>query len=147
MFVNGHAEELRSSFARHRGKKELMIDITPDRVWTMDLGVFAQKMATLIHPDLEDWFIPRFSTTTNNDKSIAAIVVMGTVQEFFDCRLRGGCGFPSVTLLGEKSDWYDVEKRTTQLRHYGTFSSSSHYIPLSLSPPHLPKYLASCNTN
>jgi hypothetical protein len=124
MYINGQAEEARKFFLRREGKKQLMIDITPKPLWAMDMGEFAQKMMTLIQNnvgdrDLEDWIMPNFTTTTHNDKSVAVIAVMVIVQKFFDYTARGGCGFPSVTLLGEKSDWYEIEKRITRFHCYG----------------------------
>jgi len=47
--------------------------------------------------------MPNFSTTTDNDKSVAAITIMGTLQVYFDYYATLGCGFPSVTL----SDGHD----------------------------------------
>jgi hypothetical protein len=69
------------------------------------MGAFAQKMTTLIHQnitdaELKDWIMPNFTTTTHNDKSVAAIIMMGTPQEFFEYTFRG-CGYPSVSLLSE----------------------------------------------
>jgi hypothetical protein len=121
--INGHAEEAREFFLRREGKQRLLIDITPRYLWAMDMGEFAQKMTTLIDnvADLyiEEWLMQNFTTTTHNDRSVAAIAMMGIVQKFFNYTVEGGCGFPSVTLLGEKSDWYEVEKRIIRLHCYG----------------------------
>jgi hypothetical protein len=88
----------------------------------MDMGEFAQKMTTLIQDNvadlyIEEWLMQNFTTTTPNDKSVAAIA--GNCPKFFNYTVEGGCGFPSVTLLGEKSDWYEIEKRITRLHCYG----------------------------
>ncbi|CUS08754.1 unnamed protein product [Tuber aestivum] len=52
--------------------------------------------------------MPNFSTTTDENKSVAAIIMIGTLKRYFDYRLRTGCRFPSATLLGEKSDWKEI---------------------------------------
>jgi hypothetical protein len=124
MYINGQAEEARNFFLRCEGKQRLLIDITLKSLWAMDMGEFAQKMTTLIQDNvgdrgLEDWIMPNFTTTTHNDKSVTAIAVMEIVQSFFNYTVEGGCGFPSVTLLGEKSDWYEIEKGITRLHCYG----------------------------
>lgn len=124
LFVNANAEFLRSHFVAHEGKKELMVDIQPYSLSSINVGHFAQAMTLLIHEnlvdvELRDWILPNFSTTTDNDKSVAAIVMMGTLQEYFEFSLSGGCGFPSVTLLGERSDWEEILCRVQKLPKYG----------------------------
>jgi hypothetical protein len=123
MFVNANAELLRALFVAHEGKKQLTIDVSPFSVWDVEIGKFAQEMAGIIQenvvdPDLKDWIIPDFSTTTDNDKSVASIVMMGTLQKYFEYTLVGGCGFPSVTLLGEKSDWEEILRKLQKLPKY-----------------------------
>ncbi|KAF7512830.1 hypothetical protein GJ744_011933 [Endocarpon pusillum] len=46
--------------------------------------------------------------------------MMGTLQKYFDYNLRGGCGFPSVTLLGERADWEEILRRVRKLPKYGS---------------------------
>lgn len=125
MFVNANAEQLRSHFVDHEGKKTLCIDVRPYRVWDVDMGKFAQEMTLLIEknvvdPKLRNWIIPNFSTTTYHDKSVASIVMMGTLQRYFEFNMMCGCGFPSVTLLGERADWVEILRRVRKLPKYGS---------------------------
>ncbi|OCK75456.1 hypothetical protein K432DRAFT_437530 [Lepidopterella palustris CBS 459.81] len=122
-FVNGNAEMLRSQFVSHKGKMRLTVDATPFSLKTFDMGKFAQEMTKVIHenvldPELRDWIIPDFTTITDEDKSVASIVMMGTLQAYFEYHMMCGCGFPSVTLLGEKSDWEEIRHRILQLPKY-----------------------------
>jgi hypothetical protein len=124
MFVNANAEHLRAYFVAHEGKKELVVDISPYPLDNIDMGKFAQEMTLEIEKNvvdvkLRDWIMPDYSTTTDNDRSVAAVVIMGAVQEYFDYELYAGCGFPSVTLLGERSDWEDILHRVLKLPKYG----------------------------
>jgi len=124
MFVNGNSELLRTQFVTHQGKKELIIDAGPQRINDIDMGKFAQAMTQLIQqnvvdPQLRELIMPNFSTTTDNDKSVAAIVMMGTLQAYFDYYGWIGCGFPSVTLQGEKSDWEEILLKVQRLAKYG----------------------------
>ncbi|KAH0537556.1 hypothetical protein FGG08_005655 [Glutinoglossum americanum] len=123
-FVNANTELLRGYFVTHEGKKDLVIDISPLPVRDVDAGKLAQEMTRLIHKDvvdqeLRDWIIPNFSTTDDSDKSVASMVMMATLQNYYEYTLRGGCGFPSVTLLGEKSDWEEILRRVQRLPKYG----------------------------
>jgi uncharacterized protein DUF4419 len=124
MFVNSSAEAVRGLFVAHKGKIYHTIDISPHPISLLDKGDFAQHMIRLIEMDLvdrglTDWIMPNFTTTTDNDKSVAAIVMMGTLQKYMGYGLRGGCGFPSVTLLGERSDWEEILRRVEKLPSYG----------------------------
>jgi len=125
MFVNSNAEAVRGLFVAHKGKKYRGIDISPHLVSFLDKGQFAQLMTNLIEKDLVDtelrnWIMPNFTTTTDNDKSVAAIVMIGTLQKYMGYSIRGGCGFPSVTLLGERSDWEEILRRVKKFPSYGT---------------------------
>ena len=44
---------------------------------------------------------------------------MGTLQAYFDYYGWLGCGFPSVTLQGEKSDWEEILLKVQRLAKYG----------------------------
>ncbi|PUU76899.1 hypothetical protein B9Z19DRAFT_1087384 [Tuber borchii] len=128
MFVNGNSEHLRTQFVAHQGKKELAIDIRPQPIGDIDMGRFAQAMTHLIQenvvdPQLRELIMPNFSTTTDDDKSVASIVMMGTLQSYFKYSLMAGCGFPSVTLQGEKSDWEEILLKVQQLSKYGPLAS------------------------
>ncbi|PUU76900.1 hypothetical protein B9Z19DRAFT_1087387 [Tuber borchii] len=128
MFVNGNSENLRTQFVAHQGKKELVIDIRPQSISDIDMGRFAQAMTHLIQenvvdPQLRELIMPNFSTTTDDDKSVASIVMMGTLQSYFDYSLCKGCGFPSVTLQGQKSDWEEILLKVQRLSKYGSLAS------------------------
>jgi hypothetical protein len=123
-YVNAHAEELRGFFVEHEGKKELIVDVRPTPLEAMNMGALAQKFTRLIKEnivdnELREWVMPNFSTTTDEDKTVAAVVMMGTLQKYFEYIALCGCGFPSVTLLGEKADWEAIRKRIGRLSRYG----------------------------
>ncbi|KAF1948149.1 hypothetical protein CC80DRAFT_521285 [Byssothecium circinans] len=114
-FVKGMAEDLRSQFVTHQGKRELLIDATP---FSLD-----DEMARLIDENtvdlgLKEWILPDFSTTTDNDRAVAAITLMGVMGSYFSYWLRAGCGFPSVTLLGGREDWTKLRRRIDRLPKY-----------------------------
>ena len=109
MYINKHAEELREKFVGHEGKKELEILHMANR-YTLDWGIFAQDMGLLLEknvvdPEMREWIMPTFTTTTENDKVVASILMMGAMQSYFTYKCTMRCGLPSVTLLGERTDW------------------------------------------
>ena len=91
---------------------------------TVDFGDFAQQMAGLItknvkDPELGDWVMPNFSTTTNTDRVVASVLFMGAMQKYFTYLCTMTCGIPSVTLLGEVSDWQTILNKLPMLERLG----------------------------
>ncbi|KAF2652930.1 hypothetical protein K491DRAFT_718502 [Lophiostoma macrostomum CBS 122681] len=114
-----HSENLRKYFVDHAGKKKLKI--YQDE---LDMKSFVLQMTHLIAENVKDaslreWIMPSFTTTTTQDKITAAIIMMGTMQEYFVYMCEETCGIPSVTLLGEKSDWEDILERVQFLGTFG----------------------------
>ncbi|PTB62137.1 hypothetical protein BBK36DRAFT_1185661 [Trichoderma citrinoviride] len=123
-YVNGHAEELRSHFVNHEGKKKLVVDMSPQSMATLDVASAAEKFTTLIQsnvldPELRSWILPDFTTTTDNDISVGALVMMATTKAYFEYIILMGCGFPSVTLEGERDDWVKLLERLPKLATFG----------------------------
>ncbi|KIJ58386.1 hypothetical protein HYDPIDRAFT_119579 [Hydnomerulius pinastri MD-312] len=124
-FVNGNAELLRKSFVSHEGQKKLVIEDPFGDRYTMDYESMCRQMIDLVQknvvdPSLRDWLMPTFSTTTISDTTVYAMVMMATLKAYFIYTLRGGCGIPSVTLEGNKSDWEALLSRLDKLQEYGT---------------------------
>lgn len=122
-YVNANAEALRSKFVAHEGQKELEIqDI--GTIGTCDFGIFANRMSgvlekNVLDKDLRRWIMPSFTTTTYTDQAVAAVIMMGTLQKYFTYKCSLLCGLPSVTLLGERSDWEDILMRLEKLPSFG----------------------------
>ena len=122
-FVNGNAENLRNVFVAHEGKKELVIQAGGDR-YSMNPAYMAVQMTHLmqqhiIDESLQEWITPSFTTTTATDTATSAIVMMGTMKEYFSYSFHLLCGIPKVTLEGEKRDWEDILHRLERLKKYG----------------------------
>ncbi|KAF8177376.1 hypothetical protein K438DRAFT_1726871 [Mycena galopus ATCC 62051] len=124
-FVNARAELLRANFVSHEGKAELVLTVSPATRYTADFGEVARQMAGLVEknvvdPELRAWATPAFTTTTENDRTVSAVLLLATVKQYFDYTVRLlGCGIPRVTLEGEKSDWVNILGRIEKLKDYG----------------------------
>ncbi|KAJ7604153.1 hypothetical protein FB45DRAFT_851370 [Roridomyces roridus] len=123
-FINANAEVLRANFVAHEGQRKLLVEASGDR-YSVDFGAMSRQVTTLLHenvvdPALRDWVLPNFTTTTVNDTTVAAVLMMATLKEYF--RVGFGlpwCGIPRVTLEGEKSDWVNILERLEKLKEYG----------------------------
>ncbi|KAI1783968.1 hypothetical protein LXA43DRAFT_930733 [Ganoderma leucocontextum] len=122
-YINAHAEELRSLFVAHEGKKRLEVKTVGDR-YTVDYGKLAQIFTKRIHENVADdtlveWILPNFTTTTTKDTTVCAVVMMATLKQYFEYFIDIVCGIPSVTLEGERSDWEEIYRRLWRLYDLG----------------------------
>ncbi|RDW92300.1 hypothetical protein BP5796_01694 [Coleophoma crateriformis] len=99
-YINQNAEELRHLFVAHEGQKELEV-IDWGSVDAYNFGKHAETMTHMIaknikEPELREWIIPAFSTTTKTDVVVASILMMGAMQKYFSYKFTILCGIPSV---------------------------------------------------
>ncbi|KAI5923045.1 hypothetical protein F4810DRAFT_711087 [Camillea tinctor] len=124
-YVNKHAEELRSLFVRHKGKQELVVETDVSKPDDIDFSRMTAEISDKIHEnivdkDLQAWITPSFSTTTEIDAVVCSAIFMSTMKEYFEYRFRLLCGIPSVTLLGDVSDWEEILQRLDKLKSFGS---------------------------
>ena len=136
-FVGGNAEALRSLFVLHEGKKELtmMVEQEEGKVdWDVVVQMVVETMnrkiqENVIDPELRQWIIPAFSTTTANDRLVAGIVMMATLKEFFLYKASSlCCGIPRVTLEGERDDWVYLLNRIDKLKEFGPQTTNWYHL-------------------
>lgn len=60
-----------------------------------------------------------FTTTTDTDRIVFAVLMMGTLKKYFNYGLQLECGLPAVTLLGERQDWEKLASRIDKLCSFG----------------------------
>jgi hypothetical protein len=102
--------------------------------YTLNFSAMARQMADLVDKAVTDpalcaWALPAFSTTTPNDTTVAAVLLMATLKEYFAYTFRGlRCGIPHVTLDGEKADWVDILGRLEKLKEYGVQTIAWYHL-------------------
>jgi len=119
-YVNANAETLRDKFVK---EKQLEVEI-PGSLFTVDVDTFARKMVNeLMSKNLKDatvteFLIPKFTTTTDTDRIVAAISVVSKLQAHFKYKSSSACGIPEVTLLGTVQDWRNLRSKIDRLPQY-----------------------------
>lgn len=108
-YVQARAEALRDRLVDFQGKKELVVN-SAGTLYSAAYGDMAERMVGQIQqnirdPTVADWLLPAFTTTTANDRVVASISIMATLQAYFDYKFHLECGIPSVQLLGTVADW------------------------------------------
>ncbi|GIZ45724.1 hypothetical protein CKM354_000887900 [Cercospora kikuchii] len=122
-YINAHAEKLRHLFVAHDGREELIVEQV-GTLGSADIGGLAVKMTdemqkNILDSELRIWIMPSFTTTTEEDRVVASVWIMGTLQKYFSYSMGLICGIPTVTLLGEKEDWEAIEQRLDKLQILG----------------------------
>lgn len=74
--------------------------------------------ARLVDPSLADRLLPILTTTLAHDRTVAAAVFLGTIQQYFRYDVMVVCEFPSVTLHGERSDWVALTAGVARLAEF-----------------------------
>lgn len=123
IFVIAHSEELRHLFVSHKGTVHLEVS-TNETLDTVGIGKMALTTSKImekrvVKPDLRDWIMLAFSTTTSSDKVVATSIMMGAMQKYFSYEFVSRCGILSVTLLGNREDWALMVTKLAQLAHLG----------------------------
>ncbi|KAG5796687.1 hypothetical protein H9Q69_004261 [Fusarium xylarioides] len=123
VYINVNSKKMRNYFVSHGGQKKLKV-ISSASLHTADFGNLAQQMTIEIaknikDPSLREWVLPSFSTTTDSDRIVGSVLLMGALQQYFSYTMTLTCGIPSVTLLGEVTDYEDILKRLDKLDEMG----------------------------
>ena len=91
----------------------------------------------VVDPELRDWIMPEFTTTTDTDRIVASILMMGALQKYLSYGASIMCGLPSVTLLDVRDDWQEMLLRLEKLPRLGNEATQFY----SLLKPVLTRFL------
>lgn len=123
--VNQDPEAFRSKFVTHTGKKEIRIRRdqfvmgNPNNDWQGCFGDFSDAIRGYIGDEKHGIFVSDFTSTGPIQKTISEIVLMDTVQAYFEYVVETRCGIPFVTLRGSVEDWKKVAKKVRDLGQFG----------------------------
>lgn len=123
LYLNANAEELRSHFVNFEGQRELVVKQAAT-LRSADYGNLIDQTTLQIEQNLKDesvreWVIADFSTTTDNDRIVSEVILMGAMQKYFKYKFCLCCGIPKITVRGTKEDWLKIKSRVAKLSAYG----------------------------
>lgn len=131
-YINDHAEELRSVFVQHDGKKKLVVTTTgekDERQWDEFFNKMIAAIKTETKPGVVETFQADFSTTGRLERIVTTAAVMDSFKKYFDFgRLIPGCGITHVEFLGTADDWLNLIDRVANLDHYDVDGTWKSYI-------------------
>jgi hypothetical protein len=131
-FVNRNSNKLRKLFVATTERKELEVVAVGTR-YTVDFGYMAAAMTweiekNVVDPTLRSWIMPKFSTTTQNDTIVCAMMMMATMKAYFPYKFTLRCGIPRVTIEGQRSDWEDILHRLEKLKEFGLETTAWYHL-------------------
>lgn len=123
--VNRDPERYRSAFVSHEGKAQIVIrrdgfvmgDFANE--WASCFPEFSERIREYIGDETQSLILSDFTTTGPVEKAASEIVLMDTVQAYFEYEVWTKCGIPSITLLGSPEDWQTVIDKTRGLARFG----------------------------
>ena len=124
-YVETHAEKMRSQFVNHSDKEKLTVYMngslatSSEGFWTTFTTLMLEQMQKYTKDDLREWLTPNFSTTTQKDRLVGQIVMMGAMKEYFSYHGVLSSALTKLTLQGSLEDWVNLRTRAEKLAVYG----------------------------
>ena len=118
--TNGEKDKVRNFFVNHEGKKEIVVGL-PGRLDQIDYSWLFNQFAKGIRmniktPGYVDLMEADFSTTTSDQLIASQIMLMSSVQKYFDFTDCTECGIPGVDMKGSLQDWKKLMAKTENLK-------------------------------
>jgi len=115
----GNRPSIRKFFVDHEGKKEISINVGPSLGGIEYSWLFDQFSAgirqNIKNPQYVDLIQADFSTTTPQQLITTQIMLMSSLQKYFDYSARTSCGIPGVDMSGTMEDWFKLYQKLHQL--------------------------------
>ncbi|HLO52255.1 MAG TPA: DUF4419 domain-containing protein [Kamptonema sp.] len=131
--INNCAEELRSRFVGHSGKKTLKVtalELTEPHHWTEAIEQWTLQIRDCVGADFYRLMECNFSTSTPTTRTASHVVMMDAVQQYFDYKLYCVCGIPEITLRGTVEDWQNIRDRVEAMAQYELNWWTKRVVPI-----------------
>ena len=117
IYINKYSEELRKYFVDHEGKKKITVAMQnrSGKEWDTVFKKFSGEIKKNTKNGIVDMLEANFTTTNTISKVASQIVVMDSMQKYFDYRCGIVCSIPEIRLAGIKEDWVAIKVRTNNL--------------------------------
>ena len=117
--TNGEKNKVRDFFVHHEDKKTIEV-VLPGRLDQVDYSWLFNQFSEGIRmniktPGYVDLMEADFSTTTSDQLITSQIMIMSSVQRYFDFGETTECGIPGVEMKGTLADWKQLVVKTENL--------------------------------
>jgi hypothetical protein len=110
-YVNDNAEELRTAFVMHQGKKELVVETDKNlEDWVPFMHGVIREIKKNTVEGVVDKLECNFTTTGLFETMFSTALIMNACKKYFDyTREGGGCGVVNAHMAGTLEDWQHLE--------------------------------------
>jgi len=131
-YVNKNAEQLRTKFVAHEGKKDLTI-ITKNETEESQWDEFFVKIIEAIKINTSEGVVDKlksdFSTTTRFEEIISTSAIMDTFKEYFKYgRFIPMCGIQNIWMKGSLEDWVKIKSKLSGLKEFDCDKNLIKYV-------------------
>jgi len=118
---SGDKDTVRKLFVDHEGKKTISVIVGGPGSWaTVEYGWLFDQFAKGIKlnikkPEYVDIMQADFSTTTSKQLISSQVMLMSSMQKYFEFRGGTACGIPGVEMKGVEEDWKSLQNKTKVL--------------------------------
>jgi len=122
--INQNSESLRRQFVSHDGKltikvrRDDFIKGSPENPWPEVFSAFSDQIHDYIG-DSYDLIVADFSTTGALERAASEVVLLDSMQSYFEYELHTLCGIPTITLEGTVADWESIASRVEKFSEFG----------------------------
>ncbi|TPX16531.1 uncharacterized protein E0L32_003825 [Thyridium curvatum] len=119
-YMDAHAGEVAGVYVNHRGGGGEPMTLDEYDYFRL-MEVFKREMELRAKvPWFSDWAFTNLTTTNANDYMNVAVLLLGEPRAAAPAaQPKIACGLPSVTLVGEQSDWADVLAKLDRFEAFG----------------------------
>jgi hypothetical protein len=120
-YIAQDPEKWRKHFVSHEGKETIKIIRnefvlgSPTNDWAGCFGEFSDAIRGYIGDETHGLIISDFGTTGPVEKAVSQIVLMDSMQSYFEYSVATMCGIPEIILKGEVADWQKLAAKVRQL--------------------------------
>eukprot|EP00092_Neocalanus_flemingeri_P054464 GFUD01064139.1.p1 GENE.GFUD01064139.1~~GFUD01064139.1.p1 ORF type:complete len:365 (+),score=90.31 GFUD01064139.1:146-1240(+) len=130
---NAKKTEVRQFFVEHEGKKTLTVSVGSS-IYGVNYSWFFDQMAKEIEkninvPEYVNIMDTDFSESSSVHRIVNKVVLMASMQEYFEYRRMLGCGIPGVLMQGKEEDWKHLLLKLNKLR--SLLQPIDHHLGLS----------------
>lgn len=111
---NSKQEGVRDFFVHQDGKKTLTV------IWKGDFSHFYNEMTDQLQSNIKldgyvDTIRSDFSTSKDAHRIVSELMVMSSMQEYFDYEMLFMCGIPFIDFVGTKEDYENLKAKLARL--------------------------------
>ncbi len=122
MHINQNFESFENKIFVKNKPKEIVIRNDSleygEKHWKQLVTSFADETKKYTKDDVYSFFLADYSTTTHIEKTAYQITLLEAYKKAFAYVGETGCGIPSITLTGTRSDWVNLYNRLDKLNTF-----------------------------